>query len=86
MIKSAINGLERAISILNDIPIHIDDKKRSMLSTLNDTFEDYRDQLKDNKEGAKILYALKKDVMGQVEGFCDYVSNEVKEEVKIIEE
>lgn len=86
MINSAIKDLERAMRILNDIPEKIMTEKRNTISTINDTFEDFRDKLSENPEALKALTSLKIDVMNKFEEFCDGIMEDVEEDVRIVEE
>jgi len=86
MINSAIKDLERAMRILNDIPEKIMTEKRNTISTMNDTFEDFRDKLSENPEALKALTSLKIDVMNMFESFCDGIMENVEEDVRIVEE
>lgn len=88
MIGSAIEILKRSCRVLNDIPNHIEDKKKTTLAELNDIFEDFRDQLDNEKDAETIkkIAELRKEVMSKVDEFCGIVNSDVKEEIKIVEE
>ena len=87
MISSVIKSLERVMSILDDIPKNIEKERTKTLSAMNDTFEDFYDQLnKDDKDTMKKFSFLKKNILGQMEEFCDTICQDVKEDVRIVEE
>ena len=87
MILSAIKNLERSLSILHDMPNNIEKQRVNTLAALNDIFEDFYDQCsKEDKATLKRVSALKKDVLAQMEEFCNTICEGVKEDVRIVEE
>ena len=88
MISSAINNLNRAISILDDIPTKIKEQQKKTLSSLNDLFEDFHDQFdKDkDKDTLKKITKFRQEIMGQVEDFCLSIHENIKNEITIVEE
>ena len=85
MIKDAIKCLNRSLLVLNDIPDHIKTEKQKVISSLNNIFEDYHDQFED-KETLKKLTQLREDVMSEIDNFCNIISTELKEDIKVVEE
>ncbi len=81
-----IDNLKRSIAILDDLPKHIEKERGHLLSSINDTFEDFQDQFAGNKETLKKITVLKIEVFKQIEGFCDAACEGVKEDVRIVEE
>ena len=85
MLLSMIDNLKRSIAILDDLPKHIEKERGHLLSSINDTFEDFQDQFSD-KETLKKITTLKIEVFKQIEVFCDTACESVKEDVRIVEE
>ena len=88
MIISVINSLTRAMKILDDIPRNIEKERTNTLSTINNLFEDVQDQFskEEDQDTLQKITALKKEVLGKVENFCDTACKSVKEDVRIVEE
>lgn len=88
MINSIIESLKRSCRILDGIPSHIDEHKKATISELNDIFEDFRDTFDKEKDAETIkkVVSLKQDVMGKLDEFCIAISQDVKEDINIVEE
>lgn len=88
MILSAINNLKRAISLLDDMPAHINLEKKKVMCSLNDLFEDLHDKFDDekDKDTLKKLTIFRGDVMSTIETFCNLISSDLKKDITIVEE
>ena len=85
MIVSAIEDLQRAMRILNDIPKNIETEKAKTITAIKDVFVEFEGQFQD-PETLKKVAQLHKDLMFQVEDFCEAICAGVKEDVRIVEE
>lgn len=87
MIVSVIKSLERAMTILNDIPNNIEKERAKTISSMTDVFTEFYDQIDvSDKDQRKRVLALKKSILQQVEDFCDTTCRSVKEDIQIVEE
>lgn len=86
MLLSAMHSIERALKILNDLPSSVEKNKSKTLSSINDMFEDAFDQFAGDEAGLKKVVALKKSVMPQMEDFCETIFQDVKDQIRIVEE
>ncbi len=86
MIISAIEDLQRACRILNDIPKNIETEKTKTITAIKDVFEEFNGQFDKDEAVLKKLAQLQKDLMFQVEDFCEAICAGVKEDVRIVEE